>query len=305
MSIAVSPGGGCRPESIIFDEERGEYICLDTGEVLEHHVIDQGPEWRAFTPEDEIRRNRTGSPLTPRVHDRGLTTFIDEHDINRCVHSPRMKKQIRRLARLQRRVRVSKSDKKLVDVLAMLNNAAARLGLTPAVRDEAATILRKAVAARLVRAPKRAAYVAASIIAASRIHGFALPLREVASVLGVERKEEIWHAIKKLNRKKIVGRARYRAPDPRKYVYKLSSRLGLHDSIAARAAYLLGIAEKYNVTNGKSPVGMAAAAVYLASVFFDDKRTQKEVADAAGITEVTVRNRYRDIVDNFDIEIRL
>ncbi len=303
MSISIQPSSICKRESIIFDEERGEYICLETGEVLEHHVIDQGPEWRAFTPEDDARRNRTGSPLTPRVHDRGLTTVIDIYDVRRYAHSPRQKKRARMLAKLQRRVRVSKSDKKLVDTLAVMNSAAARLGLPQTVKDEAATILRKAVAARLIRAPKRNAYVAASMLAAARVYDYPLSQRDVMSVLDIERKEEIWHALKKLVENKILGHARYRSPDPRKYVYRLSNRLGLPDSIASRAAYLLGVAEKHSVTNGKSPIGMAAAAVYLASVFFDDKRTQKEVADSAGITEVTVRNRYRDIVENFDIEI--
>lgn len=70
----------CPPEAIIFDAERGEYICTETGEIIESRLVQQGPEWRAFTPEEREKRSRVGGPLSPTVHDRGLTTIIDWRD---------------------------------------------------------------------------------------------------------------------------------------------------------------------------------------------------------------------------------
>ncbi len=70
----------CPQDKIVFDAERGEYICTETGEVIEERAIDQGPEWRAFTPEEKEKRSRVGGPLNQTIHDRGLSTLIDWKD---------------------------------------------------------------------------------------------------------------------------------------------------------------------------------------------------------------------------------
>jgi transcription initiation factor TFIIB len=65
----------------------------------------------------------------------------------------------------------------------------------------------------------------------------------------------------------------------------------------------LARARELELTHGKSPTGVAAAAVYIVSRTNERSRTQREVADISGVTEVTIRNRYKELVDNLGIEL--
>jgi transcription initiation factor TFIIB len=59
------------------------------------------------------------------------------------------------------------------------------------------------------------------------------------------------------------------------------------------------------LTSGRGPAGIAAAALYVAALINDEKKTQREVADVAGITEVTIRNRYKELLDRLDLEDKM
>jgi transcription initiation factor TFIIB len=78
--------------------------------------------------------------------------------------------------------------------------------------------------------------------------------------------------------------------------------LGLSDRVQAKAIEILKNAKKSEVISGKGPTGVAAAAIYIASVLVGEKRTQREVADIVGVTEVTIRNRQKELVEKLGIE---
>ena len=59
------------------------------------------------------------------------------------------------------------------------------------------------------------------------------------------------------------------------------------------------------LTSGRGPAGIAADALYVSALMNDEKKTQREVADVAGITEVTIRNRYKELIDRLDLEEKL
>ncbi len=120
---------------IIFDPERGEYVDTETGEVIEDRIVDLGPEWRVY---DQTELQRTGSPLTLTVHDQGLSTTIGYEKVKDRIKLMKMQK-------LQRSVRVSNRDRKLVTFLTTLNSEASKLGLPDHVKETAALLLRKVV----------------------------------------------------------------------------------------------------------------------------------------------------------------
>jgi transcription initiation factor TFIIB len=57
------------------------------------------------------------------------------------------------------------------------------------------------------------------------------------------------------------------------------------------------------LTAGKDPTGLAAAAIYISGIINGERRTQREISEVAHVTEVTVRNRYKELVRKLSIEI--
>ncbi len=292
----------CPEDMIIFDEERGEYICLETGEVLEHHVIDQGPEWRAFTPEEKERRSRVGGPLTPTVHDKGLTTVIDwrDRDATGKKLEPKRRLEILRWRKWQIRARIQSSiDRNLAQAMNELERISDLLRLPKSVREEAAVIYRKAVEKGLVRGRSIESIVAASIYAACRRLRIPRTLDEIAEYTKAGRKE-VARCYRLLLKELEVN---VPIADPIDYIPRIGSQLGLQGKVMRRAAEILEQAKHKGITAGKDPAGLAAAAIYIAALLEDERRTQKEIAQVAGVTEVTVRNRYKELARELEINL--
>jgi len=289
----------CGSSELRYDTERGELVCLSCGTVIEERCPDSGPEWRGFSQDDKLKRSRVGGPLTRKVHDLGLATHIDLRDVLKVRGKQRLIGL--RMRRTQSRTRIYGS-KRLVKVLGELNNVAGRLGYPERVIEDAAAIIRKAVEARLIRSNTLYPYLAVAFYIACKRNGIPKSLNEVMSEFGVSRRE-LWHAYRKLHSEVI--RTPVRSPKPVTYVPRIVCKLGLPAEVQTKASEILFEAERAGLSAGRGPVGLAAAAVYVASILLDHKRTQREVAEKANITEVTVRNRYREIIDRFYIEVSL
>lgn len=292
----------CPPDKIVFDPERGEYICTETGEVIEARVIDQGPEWRAFTPEEKERRSRVGGPLTPTVHDKGLSTVIDwrDRDASGKRLEPRRRLEVLRWRKWQIRARIQSSiDRNLAQAMNELERIASLLGLPRTVKEEAAIIYRKAVDKGLVRGRSIESVVAAAIYAACRRLRIPRTLDEIAQYTKADRKE-----VARCYRL-ILRELRVRVPiaDPADHVPRIASLLGLSGATIRTAIEILRKACEKGITAGKDPAGLAAAAIYIAALLNDERRTQKEIAQIAGVTEVTVRNRYKELARELGITL--
>lgn len=293
-------GVRCPPDKIIYDEERGEYVCIETGEVLEEKVVDRGPEWRAFTPEEKERRSRVGGPLTPTVHDKGLSTVIDwrDKDATGKKLEPRKRLEILRWRKWQIRARIQSSiDRNLAQAMNELERLSNLLSLPRAVKEEAAVIYRRAVERGLVRGRSIESVVAAAIYAACRRLRAPRTLDEIAEFTKGSRKE-----IARCYRL-LLKELQVRVPlaDPIDYVPRIGSLLGLSGRVMKRAAEIIQRSKERGITAGKDPAGLAAAAIYIAALLEDERRTQKEIAQVAGVTEVTVRNRYKELARELGI----
>ncbi len=284
------PNCGAGPEYLRVNED-GNLVCTRCGYVIDDFIMDTGPEWRAYTPEDRTRRSRVGAPITERVHDRGLTTFIQVQ-----VRDERARK----LARIHQKVRKAGSEK-LIQLLQEANNIAARMGLPSRVAEEFTKIVRFLYEQKLLRRSNMTTYLAAALVAAARIAGYAITMRDVARFFELD-VLQVWSAYRS-----IVARLRVRPrpPCPEEFIPLLTSRLGLPTPVECLATRFVKELAKRGITQGKPPKALAAAAVYLASILLDEKRNQTQVARAADVTDATIRNRYRDIVDNFYVEVRL
>ncbi len=292
----------CPPDKIIYDEFRGEYICTETGEVVEDKVIDQGPEWRAFTPEEREKRSRTGSPLSPTIHDGGLSTMIDWRDRDASGKKLEMKRrlEVMRWRKWQIRTRIQNSiDRNITQAAGELERIADQLGLPRAVKERAATIYRQAVEKGVVRGRAVESVVAAALYAACRIFRIPRTLDEIAQYTKTSKKE-VARCYRLLVRELNV---RIPIADPVDFVPRIAAALGLSGKVIKKAMEILDEAKRRGLTAGKDPAGLAAAAVYTAAQLYDERRTQKDVARVAGVTEVTVRNRYKELIQYLRIRV--
>jgi transcription initiation factor TFIIB len=287
----------CSSEDIVRDSVTWEVKCGNCGLVIEEAVVDQGPEWRSYNQEQRLARERAGSPMTLRVHDRGLNTTIG-------ISSTKNKIKAIKLKRNNDKVRVQRKDKKLVTALSVLNSVCAKLEVTPVIRENAALIIRKLVEENHLRRINLIAVAAAAVLKACNMTGIPKTLPDVIRTLGVK-KEEIWEAEDRISKAFPTNRLLKVRVDVRDYIPRIVSQLRLPEQLVVKSSELVNMVKEVGLTSGKGQLAIGAAAVYILSVLLDLKKTQKEIAETLGITEVTIRNRYRDIVDNFEIEVKL
>ncbi|MEM4670775.1 MAG: transcription initiation factor IIB [Desulfurococcaceae archaeon] len=291
----------CPPDKIVYDVARAEYICLETGEVIEDRVIDDRAEWRAFTPEERERRARTGGPITPTVHDMGFTTTIDYSDRDAAGHALVNKKyQLYKLRRWQARTRILTSvERNLAQAMNELDRLADLLNLPSYIREEAAKIYREAVEKGLVRGRSIESVIAAAVYLACRMRKLPRTLDEIEEYSRVSRKE-IARCYRLLLRELSI---KVTTSDPADFVPRIAHALGLSGAVVRTAIEILYKAREAGILGGKDPVGLAAAAVYLACERLGEERSQKEIANVAGVTEVTVRNRCRELMKVLSVEV--
>ena len=281
----------------------GEVFCAHCGLVIEENLIDLGPEWRAFDHEQRDKRTRVGAPSTPTVSDKGLSTVIDwkNVDYNGRAIPERNLAQVYRLREWNRRLRVSRAgERNLALALSELDRESSSLGIPRSVRADAAVIYRKAAKKNLIRGRSIEGVVATSIYTACRLCNIPRTLDEIAEVSKVSKKQ-IGKNYRFLSRKLNI---KLKPTSPTDYIPRFASNLGLSGEAESKAIEIINKARDNGLNSGRGPTGMAAAALYIASVLLGERKTQKEVAAVTKVTEVTIRNRYKELSE-LDIGISL
>ncbi len=294
----------CGSNEIVFDAARGDRICNVCGLVIGENYIDSGPEWRAFTSEERDKRSRVGAPSAITVHDKGLSTIIDWRDKDAYGNklSPKKRAEIYRLRKWQIRTRVHSSiDRNLAFAMSELDRLASQLGLPRGVKEAAAVFYRKAIEKKLIRGRSIEAMIAASVYAACRTRKIPRTLDEIAKFSRINRKE--------LGRcyRLILRELEITIPiaSPIDFIPRFGAELHLSGRVQKRAITILTKAKEYGLTAGKDPTGLAAASIYVAAIQEKERRTQREIAEIAHVTEVTVRNRYKELIKELTLEINI
>ncbi|RLG68548.1 transcription initiation factor IIB [archaeon] len=289
----------CGSTRIMHDPETGEIYCENCGYVLMDHSINEGPEWRDFRDETTQKRDRSGGPLTPLLYDYGLTTNMGQgvKDASGRAMSVEELERARRLRVWHKRTRIAGSAERNISVATRyLSHITDKLDLPRSVLNRAAHIYREALEKGLIKGRPINSIAAASVYAACRDLGIPKTLKEVGDAAGL-RKKDIARSYRLIVRytEKVMPVA-----DPILYVSKLASRLGVPPEVEARTKEILRKAQEMKIIAGKDPLGLAAAALYMATQQLGyTKFTQKQIAEAADVTEVTVRNRYKGLKEAF------
>ncbi len=266
------------------------------------NLIDRRPEWSAFTKEENEGRRRTGLPISYSIQDKNLSTVIDR--INRDAHGKKLPTSTRlkmfRLKKLQHRTKVYSSiDRNLSQAMIELDRLTDKLNIPNQIKERAAIIYRKILDLDLVRGRSIMAIVSATLYIACRAAEIPRTLKEVASASGLKKKDigRCYRLLlKELDFKMPID-------DPTKEISKIASKAKISASFERDALKIILEAKKRGIIAGKEPVGLAAAALYITCQSNKKNITQRELATAANVTEVTVRNRYKSLKNALKLSI--
>lgn len=280
--------------------EQGERCCGECGLVVEDDLVDHGPEWRAFDSQERQQKSRVGAPTTHTMHDKGLTTDISWKNKDAYGQSLSTKKrsQMNRLRKWHDRLRtVDNGERNLRFALSEIDRMASALGVPKSVREVASVIYRRALSDDLIRGRSIEGVATATLYAACRQEDIPRSLDEVTEVARIDRRE-IARTYRHVSQK--LG-LELEPADPKQYVPRFCSDLELSEEVQTKANEIIDITAKEGLLSGKSPTGYAAAAIYAASLLCNEKRTQHDIATVAQVTEVTIRNRYQEQIEEMNI----
>lgn len=294
----------CGSTDIVTDNSTGELVCTSCGTVLDTVMFDQGPEWRAFDPQQADKLTRVGAPLTNLIHDKGLSTTISWKSQDGTGRRLTLEEKARqhRLRKWQRRTTTNDSiQRNLTQALSELNRIADEINLPQNTRETAAHLYRKAVTQGLIRGRTIQSVVASAVYMACRQCNVIRSLEDVAKAATITRKEaarnyrhlykQLQPEVPQVNKDQLIT----------KYVSKLMVS-GVTEQLCRR---IMEQAKVQRLTIGRAPEGITAAALYIACRISEEHRTQGEIAKTAQITEVTIRNRYKELMRNLEFEVRI
>jgi transcription initiation factor TFIIB len=290
----------CKSGKTVTDPESGELICRNCGLVISDKAQESRPEWRAFTSEEVNDRSRTGIPSSLARHDMGLSTVIgrtDKDASGRAIDIS-MRSTMGRLRAWDFRTQAhSPTDRNLRQAFSELDRLKDKLGLSDAAVEKTAYIYRKAQERGLVRGRTISAMVGAAIYIACRETGTSRTLKDIAEIGNIKRKD-----LARIYRI-VVMELDLKIPmiDPMKCIVRVANRANLSERTKRMAMSIMKNVTKSGISAGKDPMGLAASVLYLACLNSGESKTQTDIADAAGVTEVTVRNRYKNLKSQLDL----
>ena len=280
---------------IITDSESGEVFCGDCGMVISEKSEDiTNPEWRAFTAEEQNKRARTGAPTSLARHDRGLATIISKtgRDASGQKLDTVIQSTYKRLRTWDYRINHYGSlDRNLFQAFSQLYALKDKLGLSDTIIEKTAYIYRKAEEGGLVRGRSISGMVTAAIYIACREIGTPRTLREIAAISNVKRKN-----IARCCRL-LISELDLKVPmvDSMKCIVKIANNANLSEKVTRQAMNMMTEIIESKISAGKNPMSFAATVLYLSSLRAGGNITQLDIANAAGVTEVTIRNRIKEL----------
>lgn len=286
----------CSSSNLYNNRDKGEIVCRDCGFILDSRNISLGKEWRDFEESDDSEMRRSGAPTSYTKYDLGMGTAIgSESDAFSLDKKQRYKLQ--RLKRWQKRLSTV-MEKNLKIALGELRRLSSFLNLPTSIEEEAGKIYTEAVQKNLVRGRSIESVVAGVVYAACRRQNIPRTLDEIAEASDIDKKE-IGRSYRYITREL---RIKILPSNPVDYISRFASVLGYGPETQSKAIEILSQALSLELTSGRGPIGIAAAALYIAGLLEGERRTQRDISDVSGVTEVTIRNRYKEIISKLNLE---
>ena len=284
----------CGKKALITDTETGEIFCGGCGFVLSERIENPGPERRSFS-DDRVSRERTGDGTSLAIHDQGLSTVINptNRDATGKPLSSSMKKTLKRLRTWDSRSQNEPMDRNFRQAFSELYRVKDKLALSDSIIEKAAYIYRKALDKKLVRGRSISSMMGSALYAACRETNTPRTLKEIAKLMNIKKGDLATYY------RKLVKELDLKMPvvDSVQNVARIASKIGLSEKTKRYAIEILRKAEENKISAGKNPMSLAATALYISCVKMGVRHSQRDFAEAANITEVTIRNRYKGLLE--------
>ena len=304
----------CCPEcqsSLVDDSQNGEIICSGCGVVVADQIADYGPESKGSNLEEKMKLARATGQTTYSQHDLGITTeiAIGTKDFSGKTINSNVANQMHNLRKWQQRVRVSSPrERRLVNVLTKIGDICQNISLPKNVLETASIIYRNLDEKIDVKGKSVASISAATIYMACKQCEVVRSLDEICE--GSCSPNEIKAKAKlaaRYYRTMVMEMGTANAPvvTMDKYISKIANLTKTDVRVERLALELAEKTKNSNLADGKAPNGIASAYLYVASVLLGQSILQRDVSSIAGVTEVTIRNRCKEILTKYRLKITL
>ena len=298
--------------SLVDDTQNGERICSGCGIVVVEQMEDYGPEARSNNMENRTNLARASGQTTYSQHDLGITTeiSIESRDFSGKKINSEVASQMHNLRKWQQRVRVSTSrDRRLTNILTKISNICQSCSLSENVLETASVIYRSLDGKNIEVKGKSVVSISAAVVyMACKRCGVIRSLEEI--IQGVCQPKEVKPKTKLASRyyRTLVmelGTVTTPAVTIDKYISKIANMTNTDVRVERLALEMAEKTKNRNLSDGKAPNGVAAAYLYLASILLGQSVLQRDVSSISGVTEVTIRNRCKEILTNYKMNVTL
>jgi transcription initiation factor TFIIB len=287
-----------KDQVVITDPESAEIICSACGAVMLERIQEDRPEWRAFNLEETNDKSRIGTPISLARHDMGLSTIIGR--INKDSSGNKIDSQtlstMKRLRTWDLRTQTS-DDRSRQQAFSELHVLKDKLALPDAIVEKSAYIYRKAQEIGLIRGRTISATIGSAVYIACRELQIPKSLREIAVASNIKRR------VLSRSYRILTSELDIKIPiiDPIKCIVKVGNKASLNEKTKRQAIDVMNKITKSEISAGKNPMGLAATVLYIACLKTGVNIRQADIAYAAGISEVTLRNRIKDLKERFNL----
>ena len=282
-----------KENKMVTDTISGELVCSNCGTVVRDSIEEIGKEWTNFK-DGETDKSRTGLPFSLAVHDMNLSTVIgktNKDSTGQYIDSG-MQARMNRLRIWDARTMYrDSSSRNFTTAFLLLNRLKDKLSLTPSVVEKTAYTYRKVQEAGLIRGRTINAVLVACLYITCRELGVSRTIDELAETSNIRTK-----TIAKIYRE-IVFHLQRKIPQVNCFqcIDKIANKIELSERTTRHARDLMKKVLEQEFSAGKDPMGFAGAVLYV-SLQLDGKTIRQiDIAKAAGVTEVTIRNRAKDL----------
>ena len=275
---------------IVSISQIGETVCSQCGLVITERSVDSShSDKRAYTSQEKELREHTGAPISILLPDIGLTTVINRKDIK----DPDLKRAVKW------NTRMTWEKRNILIATTELKRICSNLNLPNHVKVEAIRLYKEAFKKKLLRGRSINSMIAASIYLAIRLKRIPRTFQEI-----LEESSENSKDVRRCYRV-LIRELNLKAPntEPSALIPKYVAKLNLNQEIERITYKIVNTFSSNFSTSGKDPKGIVAGAIYLASKILGLELTQKEIADKVGVTEVTLRSRYKELSKKLNINM--
>ncbi len=296
VSINTKKCPECGSNKLYHNTSKGEIDCQECGFIIDDKNISLGKEWRDFEESESNEMRRSGAPSSYTKYDLGMGTSIGSESDSFSLDK-KQRYKLQRLKKWQKRLSTV-MEKNLKIALGELRRLSSLLNLPTSIEEDAGKIYTEAVQKNLVRGRSIESIVAGVVYAACRRQNIPRTLEEISEASGINKKD-IGRSYRYVTRELKI---KILPSNPIDYISRFSSMLNYESKTQSKAIEILSEALGLDLTSGRGPIGIAAAALYIAGLLEGERKTQRNISEISGVTEVTIRNRYKEIIKKLDLE---